>query len=234
MSVVPVQQSVDLSRLRAQLEQAERDRVRVNRTIRRLRDAIQAVENGEPLSDFAEILGMPLAPPPPLPPPVVQLAPGSPAFTPPGNDLETRLGAGLPPGQLSPVPLPVGGAAIDLSSVDVGLVARMTPEQLDALPFGVVTVDTRGKVVGYNDTESRMVGLPRTAVVGRNFFSEVAPCARVRDFEGRFRNFSEGRSRLALETFEFVFHFSKGAQRVLILISPARLRGQFHISMIRR
>jgi photoactive yellow protein len=121
-----------------------------------------------------------------------------------------------------------------MASVDVGSLGRMTPDQLDGLPFGVVTLDSNGRVIGYNDTESRLAGLPKDRVIGRNFFTEVAPCTRVREFEGRFRDFAEGRSRLALETFEFVFHFRHGAQRVVILISPARHRGRFHVSMIRR
>ncbi len=246
-------QAIDIPRLQSLLDDAEVERNRLNRRIRRLRDALKAVESGEPIQEFSDLFEGARPPPelrPPEPPRAQLLAPSYPpaaapapvypaaaAFPPvPGMALgfPTWLGEGLPPGVPSQAPLPPAAAAPVMPSVDVGALGRMTPEALDALPFGVVTLDGAGRIVGYNDTESRMAGLPRDAVVGRNFFTDVAPCSRVRDFEGRFRDFAAGRSRLALETFEFVFHFRAGAQRVVILISPARYRGQFHVSMIRR
>ena len=47
---------------------------------------------------------------------------------------------------------------------------------LDALPFGVVGMDAAGTVVEYNAYESRRAGISRDRVIGRHFFSEVAPC----------------------------------------------------------
>jgi photoactive yellow protein len=47
---------------------------------------------------------------------------------------------------------------------------------LDALPFGVVAMAPNGKVISYNIAESRLSGLTPANVVGRHFFSAVAPC----------------------------------------------------------
>ena len=47
---------------------------------------------------------------------------------------------------------------------------------LDGLPFGVVAMSEDGTVTSYNTAESRLSGLTRENVVGRNFFSSVAPC----------------------------------------------------------
>lgn len=232
-----------LTPLRDALEDVEAERDRLNRRIRRLREAIRSVELGVDVPQLEELLqgASPSARPAPPTlvqqdtPPQPQLAPPpqlSPLAPMPGMGFLTRMGEGLPAGVASGFPVPPS-QQFGMPSVDVGVLGRMTPELLDSLPFGVVTLDANGRVVGYNDTESRMAGLPRDMVIGRNFFTDVAPCARVREFEGRFRDFASGRSRLALETFEFVFHFRAGAQRVVILISPARLRGQFHVSMIR-
>lgn len=220
--------ALELNRLEQLLDESETQRARLNRRIRRIRDLIRAVQNGDPMPDLAEFFGPPAgapaaAPAPPAPAPPVDTRP-----------FAGHLGAGLPPGVAAPVPVPPPAAELQMPSVDVGRLGRMSPEELDRLPFGVVTLDASGRVIGYNDTESRLAGLPRDAVLGRNFFGDVAPCAAVREFEGRFRDFAAGRSRLALETFEFVFNFRKGAQRVVIMIAPARVRGQFHVSMIRR
>jgi photoactive yellow protein len=47
---------------------------------------------------------------------------------------------------------------------------------LDGVPFGVVAMALSGIVTKYNTAESRLAGLSPAKVVGRHFFSEVAPC----------------------------------------------------------
>jgi photoactive yellow protein len=47
---------------------------------------------------------------------------------------------------------------------------------LDALDFGVIGMQLDGVVTSYNAYESRMAGLSRTRVIGKHFFTEVAPC----------------------------------------------------------
>jgi len=47
---------------------------------------------------------------------------------------------------------------------------------LQDTPFGVIALDAAHRVVFYNRTESTLSGLSTERVVGRHFFSEVAPC----------------------------------------------------------
>lgn len=47
---------------------------------------------------------------------------------------------------------------------------------LDRLDFGVVVMAPDGTVTGYNTYESRLSGLSKDRVIGRHFFSAVAPC----------------------------------------------------------
>jgi photoactive yellow protein len=47
---------------------------------------------------------------------------------------------------------------------------------LDTAPFGVVAMTEDGVVTSYNAAESRLSGLPPAKVVGRHFFTAVAPC----------------------------------------------------------
>lgn len=62
--------------------------------------------------------------------------------------------------------------------------ATVTPDQLDGaaadaldqLAFGVIGLTASGDVDLYNATESRLAGLSRDRVVGRHFFTAVAPC----------------------------------------------------------
>lgn len=70
----------------------------------------------------------------------------------------------------------------ELESID-----RMNETELDALPFGAIRLDRNGKVLSYNATEAKLTGRDPKRVIGRNFFTEVAPCTNVQAFAGRFR-----------------------------------------------
>ena len=68
---------------------------------------------------------------------------------------------------------------MDCNFTDTDLLDRldaMDDTALDALPFGVVAMSNDGTVTSYNLAESRLSGLTPANVVGRNFFSSVAPC----------------------------------------------------------
>lgn len=135
---------------------------------------------------------------------------------------------------LPPAPPASARVAAADQGIDFGAVARLSPEELDSLPYGLITLDARGRVIHYNDTESRMVGLPKERVIGRSFFGEVAPCTRVREFEGRFLELVKNPVSVRVQTFDFVFRFARGEQQVTIVITPARTRGQYHLAILRR
>lgn len=85
----------------------------------------------------------------------------------------------------------------------------------------------------YSETESQLAGFDRNRVVGKNFFEEVAPCTQVKGFEGRFRDFVQG--KLGRVTFfDFAFHFEHGTQHVTIAFSQGRKPGQINVMLIRK
>jgi photoactive yellow protein len=71
-------------------------------------------------------------------------------------------------------------------------------------------------------------------VVGRNFFTDVAPCTRVREFEGQFRDLVRDPSRVRVCSFDFVFRFRHSEQHVTIVMTPARTRGLYNLALLRR
>ena len=89
-------------------------------------------------------------------------------------------------------------------------------EDIDELPFGVIVVDRSGTIEEYNAYETEMTGFKRERVLGRNFFHDVAPCTALREFEGRFGDFMTSHET-SIEPFEFVFPFSRGAQKVTVI-----------------
>lgn len=91
----------------------------------------------------------------------------------------------------------------------------LSPEALDALPFGAIVVDRRGTVLQYNSYESRMSRLDAARVLGLNFFRDIAPCTAVQEFEGRLKAFARSIDR-GSETFSYFFPFAHGPVDVSI------------------
>ena len=93
-------------------------------------------------------------------------------------------------------------------------VEAMTETEIDALPIGVITLDLAGKIARYNRAEAELARLDQRSQVGRNFFTEVAPCTANAEFQGRFETLV-GKGA-GIETFDYTFRFAWGAQRVHI------------------
>jgi photoactive yellow protein len=63
----------------------------------------------------------------------------------------------------------------------------MSPEQIDDLPFGVIRVDADGRVVLLSRTEADLSGFGKRPAIGKIFFSDIAPCMGVDEFQGRIQ-----------------------------------------------
>ncbi|MBF5041488.1 PAS domain-containing protein [Aggregicoccus sp. 17bor-14] len=108
---------------------------------------------------------------------------------------------------LAPMPAPTAEEL--LKRVD-----SMGPGDLDALPFGMIQLDRTGRILKFNRTEANLARINQERQLGRNFFDDVAPCTKVREFYGRFQEGLEKRS--LYETFGFVFKFDHGWRNVAI------------------
>ena len=62
---------------------------------------------------------------------------------------------------------------------------------LDAAPFGIIRMESGGRVVAYNTFESQLAGLSKDRVVGRDFFADVAPCTNNYLIAERYRSEAE-------------------------------------------
>lgn len=63
----------------------------------------------------------------------------------------------------------------------------LSRSDIDALPFGAVKVDDAGVIREYNRYESQLAGVAPSAAIGRNFFTQVAPCTNNAVFYGNFK-----------------------------------------------
>jgi photoactive yellow protein len=94
-------------------------------------------------------------------------------------------------------------------------VPDLSEPELDALPFGIIVLSGDGTVLAYNHAEEALAGRQARDVIGRNFFTEVAPCTSVQTFQGEFRIFCLGTA--SSRTFQFTFRFPSGSVRVQIV-----------------
>ena len=95
---------------------------------------------------------------------------------------------------LPPVPTVVPYDADELSNAE-----------LDALPYGMIQLDSRGVILRYSAAESRLSGMSAAECVGRHFFHDIAPCTAVAEFEGRFRDGVAAGQLDAVFNFRFAF-----------------------------
>jgi photoactive yellow protein len=93
---------------------------------------------------------------------------------------------------------------------------QLTARDMDTLPFGMIQLDRTGRILKFNQTEANLARINRDRQIGKNFFDDVAPCTKVKEFYGRFL---QGlRERSLYETFGFVFKFDHGWRNVAITL----------------
>jgi photoactive yellow protein len=65
------------------------------------------------------------------------------------------------------------------------------PDSIDDFDFGLIVMDRDGRVLGYNQAESQLSGLPAGEVIGRDFFVEIGPCTNNYLIAQRYRDSGE-------------------------------------------
>ncbi len=98
----------------------------------------------------------------------------------------------------------------------------LSVDALDALPFGVIGLDATGRVERYNAYESALSGMAQARVIGKHFFTAIAPCMNSPMLAGQLRD-AERRKAALDDTLDFVLAFRSGplAARVRLLYDPA-------------
>lgn len=128
-----------------------------------------------------------------------------------------RRNGGVLPVELQPSVLRTSGEALAFA-VRAHPLLRLTQEEADALPCGLIVLDSSGVVIGYNAAESRLSRIDRDRVVGRNFFADIAPCTGVQDFAGVYQQMvATGYPERA--QFDFLFRFRHGDRPVSITMA---------------
>lgn len=65
---------------------------------------------------------------------------------------------------------------MNFASVSIDQLNSGTSADFDAANFGIVKMGHDGKVTDYNDNQVEHTGMSKGAVMGKHFFTQVAPC----------------------------------------------------------
>ena len=107
----------------------------------------------------------------------------------------------------------------------------MNKDQFDDVAFGAIQLDENGTIIKYNAAEGDITGRDPEAVVGKNFFTDVAPCTNSKEFKGKF---DEGVKNGDLNTmFEYTFDYEMKPTKVKVHMKKA-LTGDTYWVFVKR
>ncbi len=99
-------------------------------------------------------------------------------------------------------------------------VEKMSTEQIDALPFGVIGLDPHDVVRVFNKSEALLSGFDVAPTHGRMYFVDVAPCMDNDYFKGRI---DRARKAGTLDiSFSFVGDFADREREISVRAQSAK------------
>ena len=76
--------------------------------------------------------------------------------------------------------------SIDFNAADLAhQLEQLSDAERDAAPFGIIKLDSAGRVTHFNATEARLSGYGSRPALGLDFFTSVAPCMGTAEFKGK-------------------------------------------------
>lgn len=109
--------------------------------------------------------------------------------------------------------------------------ANMSDSEIDQLAFGAINLDADGNIISYNKAEGEITGRNPEDVIGKNFFTEVAPCTKTDEFYGKFK---EGvQSGNLGTTFDYNFDYKMQPTKVRVQMKKA-LTGDSYWVFVKR
>lgn len=116
---------------------------------------------------------------------------------------------------------------IDFGATDLdNRLAKMSSAEIDQLAFGAIQLDPTGTILQYNETEGAITGRSPKQVIGKNFFTDVAPCTNTPKFKGAFDKVVKERGSVMME---YTFDYQMSPTKVKVHMKPALVGGSFWI-----
>ena len=106
-------------------------------------------------------------------------------------------------------------------------ISKLDDDQIETLAFGVIRVDANGIINFYNAAEGGITGRNPEDVIGKNFFTEVAPCTHTPQFHGKFKQGVESGNLNVM--FEYVFDYKMEPTKVKVHMKKALSGDEYYI-----
>jgi photoactive yellow protein len=111
---------------------------------------------------------------------------------------------------------PDGIDFLEFDSDDIeNIMTKLSPGEIDKLSFGAIRLDASGVILQYNRTEGQLGNVDPKTAIGKNFFTELAPCANTPSFRGAFEHVKHHSTSRTM--IEYTFK-AAGAQPTKVLI----------------
>ncbi|MEM9760969.1 MAG: photoactive yellow protein [Pseudomonadota bacterium] len=109
---------------------------------------------------------------------------------------------------------------LPFGSDDIDNILQREPKRAESLPFGAILVDRRGQILKYNSAESYISQRSAAEVMGKNFFNDVAPCAKGKRFHGEFLKFRRSGQIDTLFDYEFDYKMDRVGVKIHLKSQP--------------
>jgi photoactive yellow protein len=103
---------------------------------------------------------------------------------------------------------------IPFGSKDIDNILQREPQRVELLAFGGILLDRQGKILQYNQAEGFIAGRSPSDVIGKDFFNQIAPCAKGKRFHGEFLKFVKTGSVHSLLEYEFDYKMKRTQVRI--------------------
>ncbi len=125
-----------------------------------------------------------------------------------------------------------GLSRLEFGTADIeNVMAALSSHEIDGLAFGTIQLDAAGTILRFNEMEGKITGRDPAKMVGKNFFTEVAPCTNTPVFKGAFdRGVKAGTLNVM---FEYTFDYVMTPTRVKVHMKKA-LAGDGYWVFIKR
>jgi photoactive yellow protein len=109
---------------------------------------------------------------------------------------------------------------IPFGAKDVDNILQREPQRAEFLPFGAVLLDRTGKILKYNQAEGLIAGRNPADVMGKFFFTDIAPCAKGKRFYGEFLRFASTGVLNVMLDYEFDYKMKPVRVRIHMKSAP--------------
>jgi len=117
---------------------------------------------------------------------------------------------------------------ISFGSADVAKsIGKLDEKGLDTLAFGAIKLDAKGTILSYNAAEGAITGRDPKAVLGKNFFKDVAPCTSTPEFQGKFEAGVKAENLNVL--FEYTFDYNMKPTKVKVHMMKGVMNDGYYI-----